>query len=246
MLLQPMDSVRYFEFDFGWRCATAIPRSGRLLDVSSPRCFTLTLLRARPDLSADLANPDSNDAAKTHALVAAAGLQDRCRIHESRIEDLRVAPASYDLVSCISVVEHIPGDAQRAAVERLWAMVRPGGRLLLTVPLAREAFDEYLDFDEYGLLGGLADGWVFGQRFHDASTLDATVFAAIGPPSRFEIVGERCPGYLLEDRARKMAGNGSPWREPYAMATELTRFAAAGDLPGWGIACMEFVKSEAP
>jgi SAM-dependent methyltransferase len=41
-------------------------------------------------------------------------------------------PASFDVVTCISVLEHIP--AHQKAVGSMLHLLRPGGRLILTVP----------------------------------------------------------------------------------------------------------------
>jgi hypothetical protein len=48
------------------------------------------------------------------------------------------------------VLEHIPED--RDALEKMRNLLESGGKLLLSVPCAAEAFEEYIDFDEYGLL----------------------------------------------------------------------------------------------
>jgi SAM-dependent methyltransferase len=58
---------------------------------------------------------------------------------EARIADLtaldfldRVGADSYDGIVCLNVLEHLDDD--RAALSRLWAALKPGGRLLLIVP----------------------------------------------------------------------------------------------------------------
>lgn len=43
-------------------------------------------------------------------------------------------PASADLVTCLEVVEHLPPDQAPAFLAALRALVRPGGKLLLTTP----------------------------------------------------------------------------------------------------------------
>lgn len=53
-----------------------------------------------------------------------------------RIADLTgslpLAAGSYDAVMCISVLEHLSANRRLSAVEELWRVVAPGGRLILT------------------------------------------------------------------------------------------------------------------
>ena len=51
-------------------------------------------------------------------------------------------------MTCVSVLEHIPGDV--AAVRTMWSLVKPGGVLLLTLPCMSQASEQYIDYDEYG------------------------------------------------------------------------------------------------
>lgn len=240
LMVAPLDSVRYFEVDFCLRAALGIP-AGRYLDLSSPRALPLLLLRQNPALSGELLNPDERDLAETRALVAACGLQERCTLRAAPIAGAQIAPESCALVTALSVIEHIP--AHREAVVALWRAVKPGGRLVVTVPCAREALEEYVDFDEYGLLARDARGFVFGQRFYDAALLRETFFEVCGAPAALEIFGERRPGTAREDRARKNSGLSRPWREPYAVATGYARFDGVDDLPGWGVAGLSFHKA---
>jgi len=49
------------------------------------------------------------------------------------------AGASFDLVTSFCVIEHMSKDAHRAALRRLAAALRPGGRLVFSFELGREA-----------------------------------------------------------------------------------------------------------
>lgn len=149
--------------------------------------------------------------------------------------------ARYDLITCISVLEHIPEPGDVEAVARLWAALKPGGRLVLTVPCAFDAFEEYLDVHEYGLLAADEAGFSFGQRFYDEVALNRFRLVC-GVPTRCEVFGEKVAGTATEDRRRKNAGTAKTAREPWVMATQYRRFAAIGELPGLGVVGMEFVK----
>lgn len=242
LLLGPMDSVRYFEFDFAWASARDVPRGGRVLDVGSPRLFTVLLLRARRDLTADLVNPDARDLAVTRELLEDAGLASRSALHAQRIQEATHLAGGYDLVTCVSVLEHIPAADASRALGALWSRVRGGGRLVLTLPCAAVGFEEYIDYDEYGLGAPDDHGYVFGQRFYDAEGLERSIFGPLGRPARMEVFGELREGSFLVDRARKMMGDHSPEREPFVMATQWSRFPSPRELPGWGVVALEFAK----
>jgi SAM-dependent methyltransferase len=49
-----------------------------------------------------------------------------------RLEELPWAEESFDLITCLDVIEHTPDD--RVTLAELWRVCRPGGYLLLTVP----------------------------------------------------------------------------------------------------------------
>jgi SAM-dependent methyltransferase len=138
LLVFPMDSVRYFELDFAWQAIRQLsPPPPRYVDVSSPRLLPVAVVLAHPGIQAILVNPDTRDLEATRALVDACGIGDRCRLEAARTDRVDIPPGSVDLVTSISVVEHIPLGADVEAVARMWSWLRPGGRLVLTVPCAR-------------------------------------------------------------------------------------------------------------
>ena len=243
MILFPMDSVRYFEFDFCWRSFSAGDTLGYYLDVSSPRLFSLRALNKHPFERAVLINPVADDLRMTEQLIHACGLSSRCEFRNCLLEELDSAPASFDTIVSVSVIEHIPGEGDREAIKKMWELLSPRGRLLLSVPCAREAFEEYLDFNEYGLLAEDENHFVFGQRFYNQILLQERIYCITGSPSRFAVYGEKKIDTFKENREKKLKGSGYPyWREPFMMGMEYKYFDSIADLPGWGVAAMEFVK----
>jgi SAM-dependent methyltransferase len=240
LTINPLDSVRYFEFAFARSCLAG-QRVRDYLDVSSPRVFPLTLARERPDLAAVLLNPDAADLAETQDLVAALKLGARCRTEGRLIADSGLPEASFDLITSISVVEHIPEDSR--ALAEMWRLLRPGGRLVLTVPCSPRPYEEWADFNKYGLLDQGADGLVFWQRFYSQACLEARVFAVLGRPVRMVVYGERRAGNYDRNVQAKMRDRFYPiWREPWMMAREWRVFPDIAQLPGIGIVGLEFVK----
>ncbi len=246
-IFSPMDSTRYFEFDFAWNALAAAADQGkvhRYLDVSSPRLVPTRLVDSYPQISADLINPDGKDLTLTGEILAAAGLADRCHLHDCTITEAAFAPESFDTITSISVIEHIPEDS--AAVESMWRLLAPGGRLILTVPCAAQASEQVINFNEYGLLTPDEAGYVFWQRFYDTVELEERIFRVIGRPQRSRIYGEKQAGLFQKNANRKRTDYATTypfWREPTMMGQEYAYFDRIEDLPGEGVFAMEFVKA---
>lgn len=244
LMFFPMDSVRYFEFDFLWRTLNKKTLEGKLLDISSPRLLLAILKSKCPQLSVEIVNPDRNDLNVTRELMDACGFSDRCQFYNSLIADLDYRAETFDLITSVSVVEHIPGEEDREAIKRMWQLLRSGGRLILSVPCAKEAFEEYIDFNEYGLLPSDKYGFVFGQRFYDEILLEERIFSITGKPVSQAVYGEVESGSFVKNRQEKVSNPDYPfWREPLMMGKEYSYFKSISDLPGWGVIAMEFIKS---
>ena len=240
LLTSPMDSTRYFEFDFLWNTLVDVPMS-RYLDVSSPRLFPLMLALHRRDIVVNLLNPDVKDLSHTAHLVDACSLGARCQLHGRLVTEASFSPGTFDVITCISVIEHIPKDTD--ALQTMWKMLKPGGRLLLTAPCAAEASEQYVNRSEYGILEPEGDGYTFWQRFYDEELLRKRVFSVTGPPSRKSIYGEKTAGTFQRNAARKRSDPYYPyWREAYMMARKYRYFESIGELPGEGVIAMEFEK----
>jgi SAM-dependent methyltransferase len=240
LLASPLDSVRYFEFDFVRRCVKGLEVE-EYLDVSSPRLLPLALIRRRRKLRGVLLNPDDGDLEQTEGMVHGLGLSRRCSTLDHRVEESGLADASFDLITSVSVVEHIPADTD--AMAAMWRLLEPGGRLILTVPVAATSGEEWADFDRFGLGKPGPDGLYFWQRFYSPEDLETRLFSVVGRPARLEIYGEKRAGCYDRNVLAKMRDPYYPvWREPWMMAREWERFDQLRDLPGVGVAGMVFLK----
>jgi len=240
LIVNPMDSFRYFEYDFALQ-AVRNATVARYLDVSSPRLLPFMVLASRPDLEADMLNPSVVDLKETSAVSASLGLAARCRYHSSLIDDVVFADGTFDLITTISVVEHITEDTR--AIATMWRLLRPEGKLVITVPCAREACEEYTNIDEYGLLAKDKDGFVYWQRYYDQSALADRIWSVTGAPARMRIYGERRAGTYDENVERKRTDPSYEyWREPILMADGFSEVDTFEQLPGMGVVAMEFVK----
>jgi hypothetical protein len=242
LFCNPMDSTRYFEFAFVCEALSKASMS-RYLDVSSPRLLPIFLTFETKGLHSELVNPDLSDLRGSAGLIQALRLESRCTVHGCLIDDVPFDSGSFDVVSSISVVEHIPDDTK--AVQKMWNLLKPGGRLLLTLPCAVEASNRFINRNEYGLLAPNDDGYFFFHRLYDQRLLEDNIFSVTGRPLHTAIYGEKRSGFLRENLDRKMADPLYPyWREPYMMGTSFCYFDELSELPGEGVIGLEFQKSE--
>lgn len=239
-LFGPMDSTRYFEFDVLWDFISEMTFS-RYLDVSSPRLFPTIVMDRKPQAMAHLINPDVNDLRISKMLIQSVGMQDRCQLHDCIIANAPFPEESFDLITSISVIEHIPDD--RGALQKMWSLLKPGGRLLITVPCAASASEQYIDRYEYGILPPDENNSFFWQRFYDSRSLSERLFTITGSPTRQVIYGEKHAGSFQKNAAKKRADRYYPlWKEPYMMACEYCRYESIEELPGEGVVALEFYK----
>ena len=241
LLFSPMDSTRYFEFHEVWQSARGLSFT-RYLDVSSPRLIPLFLLKAVPAAAAVLINPDYSDLQETEKLSNALGLKSRCEFFNGTLDKAGFVPDTFDLITCISVVEHIPRD--KAVIEAIWSILRPGGKLILTLPCMAQSQEQYISNNPYGVLPPGEDSYVFWQRYYDRERMETVIYGTTGRPVRMAVYGEKKCGLFFRNASMKpLLGSLYPyWREPYMMATEYQRYSSTDELPGEGVAMLEFIK----
>jgi len=240
LLVAPLDSVRYFEFDFMWRTAKKIEIQS-YLDVSSPRLLPLMVADRAANFMVDLINPDKNDLPATISLANSFGVEDRCRFHGCLVEEASLKPNSFDLITSMSVVEHIPDD--KGAIQKMWDLLKPGGVLMISIPCAAKASEEYTNLNDYELIDTDENGFVFWQRYYDEDLIRQRIYSITGMPRRFQIYGEKNAGSYHQNVTQKRSDPFYPyWREPLMMGLQYEFKERLADLPGMGVIAMEFVK----
>lgn len=240
LIVSPLDSVRYFEFDFMWNAVKRI-KIQSYLDVSSPRMLPLMIADRAANLVADLINPDKKDLPMTISLAKSFGVADRCRFHGSLIEEAPLKPESFDLITSMSVIEHIPDD--KGAIQKMWDLLKPGGVLLISIPCTAKASEEYTNLNDYELIDTDESGFVFWQRYYDEELIQQRIYSITGMPRRFQIYAEKKVGSYNQNVTQKRSNPFYPyWREPLMMGMQYEFKERLADLPGMGVIAMEFVK----
>jgi hypothetical protein len=258
-LVAPVSNVRYWEYPFAMECLPPDPRV--CLDVSSPRLFSYYVSERYPRAVIDMLNPDPQDFAFSRDTARRIGLRN-LHVRQSGADVLAGQPVAdmhgppYDAIWSISVIEHIAGAYdERQALRWMWGALRPGGRLILTVPVDRAHEDEYRDIDTYSTQGGGGDGGdstnggapagkYFFQRVYDEASIADRITNTIGQlPNVIRWYGETRPGKFRElERGIMSRGLDAAVHEPREMADHFRTYASWAEMPGFGICGLMFEK----
>lgn len=94
----------------------------------------------------------------------------RFRVIEADLLQAHLPDESFDIITCISVIEHFEGSSDSDGMRALARLLRPGGRLILTTPVNDPFFAEfYLNKTVYG--AEFHGSPVFYQRHYDSKSL---------------------------------------------------------------------------
>lgn len=105
--------------------------AGAVLDVGCNVGHLLQgLSQIKPSLR--LAGVEVNE----QALASARRALPLASLHVCGAEAMPFADAEFDCVTCIEVLEHIPGPLRRSALQEIWRVLKPGGHFVLQVPHA--------------------------------------------------------------------------------------------------------------
>ncbi|MFN8222957.1 MAG: methyltransferase domain-containing protein [Gaiellales bacterium] len=183
-LVVPMDPIRYVELPWA-RAALAASPGERILDIASPKLLAVALAASGAHVtSVDVYEPE---------------VTRWQRLTEGRtglafeVADARALPYpddSFDHAYSVSVIEHVDTDeGDSLALAEIARCVRPGGRVVLTLPFSAEAFDEYRPDALYGTQRRDERGYFF-QRHYDWERVAALVAGEPRLRTRgFEIAG---------------------------------------------------------
>ena len=244
LLLVPVNIVRYWEFPF---VARHLEKPvGDCLDVASPRLFSYFVAARMRPASIRIINPDSRDARLTENHAARFGLTS-IEVDPLPVSAIAGRLARYDHIWSISVLEHIPGEGDHEAIQTLWQALRGGGRLLITVPVDRTAWDEFRDHDVYQTgVPREARGYFF-QRWYDEAAIHRRLLGGIDSASvDIEWFGERVPGHFASyERAWIERGYRTTVEDPREIVDHYSRYRNWVDMPGRGVAGIAITKAAA-
>lgn len=174
-LVVPLDPSRYLELP--WVLEELAPAAGeRVVDLASPKLLAVHLARSGVYVTAVDALEREIQAWRR---LAAGERNLSLEVGDGRA--LVYPDASFDHGYSVSVIEHIeePGDEQ--ALAELARVVRPGGRVAITLPYASAYREDWRDrpvyVDQGGVDHGAEAGRFFFQRHYDDERLERLVVA---------------------------------------------------------------------
>jgi SAM-dependent methyltransferase len=159
----PLDPSRYVELP--WALSELAARPGeRVLDLASPKLVAVVLARRGVGVvSVDRFEPE---------IESWRALAPEVRFEVADGRALPFEDASFDHAYSLSVLEHVPEPGDEQALRELARVVRPGGRVLVTLPYAERYREDWRVRPLYGAESG------FFQRWYDEERLERLLAAA--------------------------------------------------------------------
>ncbi len=167
----PLDPSRYLELP-ETQLELAVQTGERVLDLASPKLLAVVLARG----GAEVVSVDQLESEIDSWRKLTAG-EPRLSLQVGDGRSLPFEDASFDHAYSVSVLEHIPEPGDEAALRELARVTKPGGRVVVTLPYAREYREDWRDAPVYAEQA--AGERHFFQRWYDSGRLDR--FAAAAP-----------------------------------------------------------------
>ena len=179
-LLVPLDPSRYLELPDTLEQLDAAPGE-RVLDLASPKLPAVALARRGVTVTS------------VDALESEVDTWRRLAGHEPNVtfamgdgRALNLPDARFDRAYSISVIEHIAGDGDRTALSELARVVKPGGRLVVTLPYAERYHEDWRPEPVYGDQEAV-NGRYFFERWYD----EAHVAGLVASEPALELTARR-------------------------------------------------------
>ena len=193
-----MDYVRCVEFPLVFQHLELKP-GGRLLDVGSGQSHFPLYVASRTDTTVVAldASPRVLWQKDTEARFVRRGIvpPGRLQVVVADARDTSLGDGEFDYISLISTIEHVEGDGDSVAIQEMARLLKPGGRIVLTVPYNYDCYrDFWVSDDTYtSVYGGTQ---LFFQRHYDDEALTKRLVEPSGLRLRTKLVfgepGWRC------------------------------------------------------
>jgi SAM-dependent methyltransferase len=161
----PLDPSRYLELPDSLSELGARPGE-RVLDLASPKLAAVALA----EQGVRVTSVDALESeVETWRRLAEGNPNVEFVVGDGR--SLPYGDGSFDHAYSISVLEHIADDGDVAALREIARTVRPGGRVVITLPYAERYWEDWRDEPVYGEQQPRAERYFF-ERWYDAPRVD--------------------------------------------------------------------------
>jgi len=183
-------------------------------------------------------NPDAKDLAETKIALKSLQLRNIQLVHGT-IDMLARQSETFACIWSISVIEHISGRYEDSdAIAWMYQALKPGGRLILTVPVDRVFRDEYRAVYPYNLRQTPdVSGRFFFQHLYDITAIRKRLLEPQGiMPTVTRWFGETVPGRLSSFLARwQREGIACSIDSPSEIVRYYREYDTYEKMPGMGI-----------
>jgi len=244
LLINPVSITRYFEFPFVLECLPGAP--GRWLDVSSPRLLSLYVADNNLAEELHVINPDPRDLSATTAILNQLGCS-RAKCYCAYVHEALSETSGFDCIWSISVIEHISGTySDSEAFKMMYEALKPGGRLIITVPVDRTFYEELRDSDTYSTNPATRGNKYLFQRVYDEEALYERLLRPIRRrPAIMKWFGETEPGRYREYEKQWLAkGPLCTVDDPREIGEHYREYPSWSEMPGHGVCGMVVIKED--
>jgi len=244
LILSPVSCVRYFEFDYGKRNLARHIEARQIIDISSPYLFGFYIAH-RYNLKYTYLNPDRREIDHIERMKKYIYLGSKYSENIADATNLPFRDNSVDDIISISVIEHINGSGDSAAMAEMWRALKPGGKLILTFPIKRVYTEEFRDDNVYGLNVEKKNGKFFFQRYYDQTSIDKRLLSMVPGHEvvNTEIFGELDEGFFEEYEKRWITrGLWETVKDPYYMSKCMRYYDSIHDIRGMAVLGMTIKK----
>lgn len=237
LLLNPVSITRYFEFDYVFRNID-FNISKKILDVSSPRLFGLYTKKYYPYINYTMINPNKRDLELTKEYFEIFE-NENLNFFQHDAKKLPFNSNYYNIIICISVIEHIPDKIDLEVIKELWRVLKPNGKMVMTFPVSKIYKEEYRQDNIYQLkqIKKNSKGYFF-QRFYDLENVKKRILEPIEIREfkNFEIFGEKEANFYKKYRKRWIEnGLKETIKDPWYISNNFIFFKDLNDLPEFGV-----------
>jgi SAM-dependent methyltransferase len=244
LFINPVSITRYFEFDFTYRNIDKNKKI-KILDISSPRLFGMYINYYHKNIEYYMTNPDKDDLRESIEYFKLIDL-DKTNFMNLDVLSLPLKSNYFDYIIMISVLEHIPEPNDIKSFKKLWQLLKPNGKLIITVPISKNYFEEFRKYNVYKLedIKKSGKGYFF-QRFYDYKKINENILKQISQKNvyQIEIFGEMESNFFKNYVIRWIKeGYFETVKDPIYILKKFKFFSSINDLVDTGVAGISLIK----